>query len=104
MEILGFIFGAIGIGGIISAYINKKIKKVEDKQECQKAKQSAIEKGVQALLRSNIITLYNKYIDKGHMPIYERENLEHSYIEYKALGGNGVIENLKEKLDNLPTE
>ena len=69
-----------------------------------KLKLKAVENGTQALLRSQIITIYNKYINKEYMPIYERENLEHLYIEYKVLGGNGVIENLMEKLDELPTE
>ena len=104
MEWIGYICGIIGMGGIVSTYVNKKIKKVEDRQECQKSKQSAIEKGVQALLRSQIITMYNKYIVIKSVPIYERENLEHLYIEYKALGGNGVIESLMEKLNALPTE
>ena len=90
---IGFVFGTLGFGSLIIARIKN-----------MKCRITATEKGVQALLRSQIIALYNKYTEKGYMPIYERENLEHLYIEYKALGGNGVIESLKSKLDDLPTE
>lgn len=63
----------------------------------------ATQLGVQALLRSQIITIYNKYIDKGWMPIYEKENVEHLYKEYKILKGNGVIDSLYEITMKLPT-
>lgn len=92
------VFGIVCTGfGISFKFILKKIK--EQKQES-----NAIKLGIQALLRGNIISLYNKYIDKGYMPIYERENLEHLTKEYYALNGNGVIHCLVEKLNELPTE
>ena len=43
-------------------------------------------------------------MEKGYMPIYERENLEHLTTEYYALNGNGVVHSLVEKLDKLPTQ
>ena len=59
----------------------------------------------QAILRDRIIQMYNTYyIDKKYMPIYARESLDHMYKEYKALGGNGVIDGLVQKLYSLPTE
>ena len=91
-DIILFVFGTCGVGTAIVAYIKTFKKRL-----------SATEKGVQALLRAEIIRLYNKYIELKVIPIYERENLEHLFVEYKALGGNGVIESLKEKLDELPT-
>lgn len=66
-------------------------------------RQKATEMGVQALLRAQIIHIYNKYTDMGYLPIYERENIAHLYEQYKNLGGNGVIEELMEKLSDLPT-
>lgn len=59
----------------------------------------------QDVLRDNIIQSYNKYyIDKRFMPIYARESLEQMYKGYKELGGNGVVDDLIEKLYSLPTE
>lgn len=74
--------------------------KCTQKQKCENL---ALKNGVQALLRAQIIALYNKYIKIGEMPIYERENLSHLYEEYKKLNGNGVIESLVDKLMELPT-
>ena len=91
-DIILFVFGTCGVGTAIVAYV-----------KIFKNRLSATEKGVQALLRAEIIRLYNKYIDLKAIPIYERENLEHLFVEYKALGGNGVIDSLIEKLNELPT-
>lgn len=81
--IIGWLISALGIGGITSAFVNRKINEMRQRQEADEARQCAVE--------------------KGYIPIYERENLEHMYDEYKALGGNGVIEDLVEKLRDLPT-
>ena len=67
-------------------------------------KYKATQNGVQALLRNEIISNYNKHMEKGYMPIYERENMEKMYKEYRNLGGNGVAVELMEKLNRLPTE
>lgn len=101
--IIGWVISACGIGTIVSKAINKRIDTVSEQQNNQKERQNAVELGVQALLRANIISIYNKYMYKGEIPIYERENIEHLYTEYKALNGNGVIESLVEKLSDLPT-
>lgn len=64
----------------------------------------ALEKGVQALLRTEIISIYNKYMELGYCPIYAKENIEALYKEYKALGGNGTATSMTEYIRKLPTE
>lgn len=64
----------------------------------------ALKLGVQALLRDSIIASYNKYHDKGYMPIYARENLTRAYEAYAGLDGNDVAHSLYEKIMGLPTE
>ena len=61
-------------------------------------------RGVQALLRDRIIQAYNHYTDKGYCPIYGLENVESMYRQYHALGGNGAITELVDRLKELPTE
>ena len=63
---------------------------------------NATEKGVQALLRNEIIKTYNHCMTQGYVPIHERDNLDKLFIEYKNLGGNGTIKHLMEELDDLP--
>ena len=64
----------------------------------------ALKMGVQALLRGNIIATYNKYHDKGYMPIYARDALQREYTAYSGLGGNDVGHKLYEVCMELPTE
>lgn len=62
----------------------------------------AISEGVQALLRESIIDSYNKYSEKGSMPIYAKESTKRAYRAYHALGGNDVAKELYEKMLEMP--
>lgn len=65
----------------------------------------ATRKGIRALLRADLIRLYNKYHDElGYCPIYVKQSLEDEYKQYHALKGNGVGTNLYNALMDLPTE
>ncbi|MBQ6787565.1 MAG: hypothetical protein IJO85_07580 [Lachnospiraceae bacterium] len=62
-------------------------------------------RGIRALLRADIIRLYNKYHDDlGYCPIFVKEALEDEYQQYHALRGNGVGTNLYNAIMALPTE
>ena len=66
---------------------------------------TATRKGIRALLRADLIRLYNKYHDElGYCPIYVKQSLEEEYQQYHALKGNGVGTNLYKALMALPTE
>lgn len=80
-------------------------------EECNKLLDSAddmmviLTEALQAIIRDRIIQLYNHYFtEKKYMPIYARESFEVMYKQYHRLGGNGVIEDLVEKLYDLPTD
>ena len=91
---------------LISAgvYARKKAKKANQQRETeQDTIQTALRNGVKGMLRNSIIEMYNKYSEKGYMPIYARENLKDLHEEYKALGGNGVLDGLVSQLEKLPT-
>lgn len=65
----------------------------------------ATRRGIRALLRADLIRLYNKYHDDlGYCPIYVKQSLEDEYKQYHALKGNGVGTKLYEALMALPTE
>ena len=65
---------------------------------------AAVKKGIQALLRSELISDYNKWSEKGYAPIYARQNFENCWKQYHELGENGVMDDLHEKFLELPTE
>lgn len=64
----------------------------------------AVKLGLQALLRSQMISDYNKYSEKGFAPVYARDNFENCWKQYHSLGANGVMDDLYEKFLDLPTE
>lgn len=63
----------------------------------------AYKKGLVALLRNQIISDYNKYIEKEYVPIYAMEAITHAYNSYVALGGNGCVKKLYEELLDMPS-
>lgn len=79
-------------------------RKLSTKVKKQVQKQDAVEMGMQALLRTHIIQGYNQSKEKGYCHIYEMENVQGMYNAYHALGGNGTITELVERLKDMPTE
>ncbi|MEG0825891.1 MAG: hypothetical protein RR404_00285 [Bacilli bacterium] len=84
--------------GILISATTYLIKKTTD---YKKTLQSTT-KGVQVLLKTKIIEHYNLYKQRNGISIYEKELVNELYKEYHNLGGNGVIESLKEQIDELP--
>lgn len=68
------------------------------------ADNAVVKKGVQALLRSQMIADYNKWSEREYAPIYARENFQNCWKQYHDLGKNGVMDDLHEKFLELPTE
>lgn len=64
----------------------------------EQQKNEAIASGVQALLRESIVGNYNKYSEKGYMPIYAKESVKKAYKAYAELGGNDVAKELYQKM------
>jgi hypothetical protein len=94
---LEWLFGiVVTVIGIVVRKINQRVKETS-------AKNDAIELGIQALLRAQLVDDYNHYMAKGEFPIYARESFNQVYKQYKKLGGNGVMTDLHDKLIELPT-
>lgn len=66
------------------------------------ARQDAVEKGVQALLRNSIVQSYNHYVERGSISLHGLESVERMYTEYHNLGGNGTVTKLVEDLREFP--
>lgn len=84
--------------GIVIAVLGYVIKKLRGLY----SKQKAVENGVQALLRNELIRRYREYELKGEMSILDKENIEHMFNEYENLGGNGTVKQMYEELLTLP--
>lgn len=89
---LEFLFGVVIA---VLGYVIKKLRGLYNKQK-------AVENGVQALLRNELIRRYREYELKGEMSILDKENIEHMFNEYENLGGNGTVKQMYEELLTLP--
>lgn len=86
-----------GILGIVTKTLLARMKKNEQRQK-------ALELGVQALLRAEMIEQYEKYKARGAAPLYARDNYENMWIQYESLGVNGVMSDIHNKFMNLPVD
>ena len=69
-----------------------------------RAEIESVKLGVQALLRAQLVSEYNKWEDRGWAPIYARQNFENCWEQYHNLGRNGVMDDLHLRFLALPTE
>jgi hypothetical protein len=86
-----------GILGIVTKTLLSRMKKNEQRQK-------ALELGVQALLRAEMIEQYEKYKAKCATPLYARDNYENMWVQYESLGANGVMSDIHSKFINLPVD
>lgn len=92
-----------GLFALIVALFTAAYRRLQKKVHKELCDQKSLKKGHQALLRSEIIRTYEKYMAQGWIPVYGRENIQAMYDAYHELGGNGAITQLKAELDELPS-
>ena len=90
----------LGIPSVLGAFIVYVVKRLHDSAKRIKA----LEAGVQALLRTQMIDNYNHYSEKGYAPLYARQNFENLWIQYHTLGANGVMDDIHRKFMELPIQ
>lgn len=89
LTVVGFI--TTGVLGYLVAKI-KNYKKRDTNQE----------EALKCLLRSNITSKYYVYNEMGSIPIYEKENIDYMFEQYKLMGGNSYIERIVKEINDLP--
>lgn len=95
---------SIVLSYLIPASLGAGIGFLSSKLKKNKAKEKAVEEGVQALLRNELVREYREYKAKGELSILDKENIESMFRQYKNLGGNGTVEQLITELMQLPTK
>lgn len=86
------------IFGIILSLITVLWQNIKTYQK----KMESIKSGVKILLKNEITNYYDEAILKNSITLFEKEMLIELYKQYKNLEGNGLIENLIEKIDTIP--
>lgn len=78
---------------------NKELKRKQEEQ--QEKHQRGIEEGVLCLLREMLIQSHAKYMKRGEIPSKALESGLAMYNAYKMLGGNGMIDHMKDEIEEL---
>lgn len=91
------LLGIPSLIAVIFRFLHVQIKE-------SRTENKALKSGIQALLRAQMISDYNKWSERGYAPIYARENFENCWQQYHALGANGVMNDIHTKFLQLPTD
>lgn len=63
-----------------------------------------LKNGLKALLRNEIVRIYETYSKLGYCPSYMKENANEIYLNYHKLKGNGMATSMINEIYKLPTE
>ena len=86
------------VGFITTGVLGYLVAKVKD----YKKRDTNQEEALKCLLRSNITSKYYVYNEMGSIPIYEKENIDYMFEQYKAMGGNSYVERIVKEINDLP--
>lgn len=81
---------------------NRKLKQEQEAQHTKR--ETALENGVLCLLRAEMIEYHAKYTERKNITSHGLQNWLQMYKAYKALGGNGMIDHMKEEIEELHIE
>ena len=80
----------------VCTFVSVTYKKIRKRFEEQDAKRKAIENGVQALSRNELIKNFREHKLEGSITLLDKENMDHMFTEYFNLGGNGMMKDIYE--------
>jgi len=63
-----------------------------------------LKEGLKALLRNEVVRIYETYSRLGYCPSYMKENVNEIYINYHNLKGNGMATSMINAINELPNE
>lgn len=67
-----------------------------------KQRTEARDEALKCLLRTDIYAIYHRGEERGHIPLYSLENVTDMYKSYHALGGNGAVTTIYQKILAMP--
>ena len=100
--ILKYWMEAIFTGAI--TFVGVTYKKIKKRFEEQDKKSKAMENGVQALLRNELIKNFREHKINGEITLLDKENMQHMFEEYFNLGGNGMMHDIYKEFQELETK
>ena len=91
-------FVGTSVGFITTGVLGYLVAKLKD----YKKRDISQEEALKCLLRSNITSKYYVYSELKEIPLYEKENINYMYEQYKSMNGNSYVGGLVEEINKLP--
>ena len=91
-------FIGTSVGFITTGFLGYLVAKLKD----YKKRDTNQEEALKCLLRSNITSKYYVYSELKEIPLYEKENINYMYEQYKSMNGNSYVSGLVEEINKLP--
>lgn len=89
---------------VLQHVIRENIRLKNEKEEKHEQRETALENGVVCLLRVKLIEYHTKYVNLEHISSHGLQNWLLMYDAYKALGGNGMVDHMKDEIEKLHIE
>ena len=100
---LEVVFGLIcAVFSFLFKQIMKRQADEKIKREEEEKKRQALENGVQALLRNELVKNFREYKIKNEVTLLDKENMDHMFTEYFNLGGNGMMKEVYDEFQKIP--
>lgn len=97
-------FAVAMLAFVLQAVIRENKKLKTEREEKHEQRENALENGVVCLLRVKLIEYHTKYSEQHNISSNGLQNWLLMYDAYKALGGNGMIDHMKEEIEKLHIE
>ena len=89
------------VSGVLVFILQSVIKENRELKRKKDESDTALKDGVLCLLRVKLIEYHTKYTKSASISSHGLENWLLMYKAYKSLGGNGMIEHMKEEIEEL---
>ena len=89
--------------GLITAGLLAYIRHLSKQIKKERAEQKALRDGMKSLLKRQIIYDCEAAVLAGFCDTQRKDTIKDMYDSYSALGGNGVVTQLKDQMMKLPT-
>ena len=97
------ILSLLAVPSVVAFILHLVYTFIANKIKTNKSDDTAIRKGLQALLRNQLIQAHDHYIKLGYIEVNDKANFSNMYTCYHNLGKNGVMDVIYKEVMELPT-
>ena len=92
------------LAGLLVGYLWKALRARQYEAREKDKTLDLVKDGMCALLRDKLLQKLEKCAAGGYCSVEARDDIDHMYVIYQALGGNGTIQALRERVFTLPVD